>query len=90
MNGLKIKREGYTFGAGALVGLMASNRPLYIFAAGLVAGLFLGGGIYFYRQLLEMFRTLSRKATAKYEPGLSSAPTPIYGRRTKADDDIPY
>lgn len=90
---MKMKREGYTFGAGALVGLMASNRPLYIFAAGLVAGLALGGGIYFYAQLLDIFRSLKRRVRAKREPGLGrTTPTPVYdGAPSKvADDDIPY
>lgn len=62
---MTVKKDGYTFGAGALLGLMASNRPLYIFAAGLLAGLALAGGIHFYRQLLELFRTAVRRTTSR-------------------------
>lgn len=78
---MRIKREGYTFGAGALVGLMASNRPLYVFAAGLLAGLALGAGLHFYREVMEAFRTLSRRVTARHKPGLSAEPAPVYDLR---------
>lgn len=86
---MKVKREGYTFGAGALVGLMASNRPLYIFAAGLVAGLALGAGVHFYHQVMGAFRSLGRRITSRHEPGLSAAPRPVYDSRRK-HDGIPF
>lgn len=58
-------REAFPFGAGALVGLMASNRPLYIFAAGVLAGLALATSVIFYRTLADGVRALGGRLQAR-------------------------
>ena len=77
--------HGHSFMAGAATAaLVVSRRPELIFAAGVMAGLLLAGGLRLYRTLLGAFEAWRDHSRAKRRP-VETRPVPRY-----PNDTVPF